>query len=199
KFITTPSISYKIWERGISPGFNQVNGGITTDVYNVGDKFVVERDVANGEMKYYKNKRLLHISTITTSPAMVVDATLNSLNAAIDDARTTFGCPPPDPAYVKLFRKPNSGFYNAKNKTIRFTYFEEYNDLDAQGLKYRVYDKTGDPMVDQIELPHAVAYGDNRVTLNFSNIMKTLTIGDFYLLEVENMMKEKWYLRFIAL
>ncbi len=87
-------------------------------------------------------------------------------------------------------REIESIFYLAKNGAFAFEYFEEYSDVDSK-LEYSIKDLTDNHIVmSESTNPLFVIKGTNRYDLNLS----ALTTG-FYMLEIVNEKKEKFYLR----
>jgi hypothetical protein len=76
---------------------------------------------------------------------------------------------------------------------LYFYYDEEY-DTPNTGLNYRVY-QVNNPIVSvlnsTIQPLNQIKYGDNRYTLDVSNLNP-----EVYILEITNNKSEKFYLRF---
>lgn len=105
--------------------------------------------------------------------------------------------------HVQLKSKLDGGYYNAYTKYIRFQYNEEYEVGEFRILAYNIYDKThtlvggvdldGNSLVSgSLILQNEI--GENKYVLNFGAL--SLTINEYYTLEVFNDKHEKKVLKF---
>jgi hypothetical protein len=113
----------------------------------------------------------------------------------------TFGAKPAKPLpYFILKRELDAGCYYTRG-TLNFKFDEEYNDTDGL-LEFTIYnDKTHTVKTTNQLIPIALpsSYGEKWFSLNLldCDISPTGLIGNgYYILEVKNEKKEKWYLRF---
>lgn len=96
--------------------------------------------------------------------------------------------------YAELSKTLSGGHYTAQQGQLYFRYDEEYFDSDS-ALVYNVYDWNNDVVLSQADQAVDVLFGDNRCFLDMSCNGTTLDQG-YFILEVINEKKEKWYLRF---
>lgn len=106
------------------------------------------------------------------------------------------------PSYATLKRELDGGFYLATNGILKFKFDEEYNDIDNK-LSFKIYDNRHNEIVNSINLPSSLQlasdYGEGWQSLNIYNCSITPNgnlVSGYYILEVQNEKKEKWYLRF---
>jgi FG-GAP repeat len=107
------------------------------------------------------------------------------------------------PTHVKLKKQLDGGYYSMYNKEIRFQYNEEYEIGDFRKLAYSIYDNEhnvvggvdleGNSLVTGSELLDN-SVGENNYELGMSNL--SLTINEYYTLEVFNDKNEKKVLKF---
>ncbi|PKP22871.1 MAG: hypothetical protein CVU05_01930, partial [Bacteroidetes bacterium HGW-Bacteroidetes-21] len=142
----------------------------------------------------------------------------NSAGTNIDQYTTdfnklAFSTPPPigaatalilgsNDAYAELKRELDGSYCIFVEQSVNVHYFEEYNVEQNDRLNYRIYMLDGAHLTASTRtvyqtgsLSYAkekIKYGNNWLRLSFSTGM---TVG-MYLLEVENLKKEKFYLRF---
>lgn len=103
--------------------------------------------------------------------------------------------------YATLKRELDGGSYIA-NGLLKFKFDEEYNDTDNK-LSFKIYNNQHTVVVNSTSLPLAMQLasdnGEGWYSLNVlnCNISSTGNLGNgYYILEVQNEKKEKWYLRF---
>lgn len=105
--------------------------------------------------------------------------------------------------YVKLKNKLDGGYYYIYDKYVRFMYNEEYEIGELRTLAYNVFDEDhtlvggvdseGNPLVSGSSLIKNTV-GENKFNLNLSAL--SLTVNEYYTLEVFNDKMEKKLLRF---
>tara|TARA_R110000782_G_scaffold1246_2_gene4937 strand:- start:16250 stop:16783 length:534 start_codon:yes stop_codon:yes gene_type:complete len=106
-------------------------------------------------------------------------------------------------SYVLLNQTLDGGYYNASHKEVRFQYDEEYETTLYKKLAYKIYDKDKNLVggVDMNSVPLVAGsqllsnnIGENKFRLNFFSL--SLTINEYYTLEVSNDKNEKKVLKF---
>jgi hypothetical protein len=108
---------------------------------------------------------------------------------------------PASSCYATLKRELDGGYYLASGK-LKFKFDEEYNDTDNK-LSFKIYNNLHTTVVSSTTIPTAMQltsdYGEQWYTLDVldCNISPAGNLGNgYYILEVENEKKEKWFLRF---
>ena len=100
---------------------------------------------------------------------------------------------PSQKSFVKVKKKLDGAFVQlASDNKLRYIYDEEYNDLDGE-LTYTVYNDRHEAVMTETDQTQAIAYGQNRLVLALDVCW---TDGNYYVLEVTNEKKEKWYVKF---
>ncbi len=94
--------------------------------------------------------------------------------------------------YAELKRKMDGSYVLCDNGILYFNYDEEYEDHD---ISYNIYGFNPIPVITEADQPLSVKYGENNLSLDFTDLGNCLS-NDFYILEVINSKKEKFYLRF---
>ena len=164
--------------------------------FQTNDKFRIEWVNGSNDVIYYKNNVPIYTSSSVPLPSsglFVVDAALYTVNSTINDVNVSFGCPQPF-IYGHLRKKLDGGFYRAVNNMVYLKYLEEYNSLD---FEFNIYDDMNVLVANQNNLSINTygGYGDNRIEIGLVGYGANLNPG-YYVLEVINDKKEKWYLRF---
>jgi len=182
----------EIWESGSMIGMFGMHHSL--------DSFRIKRQ--SSSVYYYINGMLVHTSS-ATSGNLHLDFAIDDMNECFDGFEVTM-----DSVYYpycELLKAPDGGFYRTFDFKLRVKYDEEYSLQADKKLYYNIYNKlhtvvasaseggtlspAGSPVPD-------IDYGENYLTLDLASL--TLTIGDFYLLEVINRKNEKRYLKFIV-
>ncbi|MBS1635850.1 MAG: hypothetical protein JST26_07985 [Bacteroidetes bacterium] len=173
-----------------------------TDILRINK--VSQSSGANMRFDFYKNNAssAFASSASVASYDIMVDISINQTRATVKNPRLSFGCRY-TPQYALLKRKLDGGCYYAYNNKLYFKYDEEYDDTDHK-LTFNVYNSSNTVVVSNASMPSAfspsVIYGDNRYYIDLSNPAilvsgQSMPTG-YYVLEVMNEKKEKWYLRF---
>jgi hypothetical protein len=92
------------------------------------------------------------------------------------------------PSYAQLKKRLDGGYYQTITNHIYFRFEEEYSILSPT-LQYTIYSAHNNQAIPFSSLP--VVRGTNEYALNVSSLS-----SGYYVLEVNNTKKEKWYLRF---
>ncbi len=132
-------------------------------------------------------------SSASTPIRLYIDLNLNSV-ASPHLAAT-------DQVYT-LRRKLDAGYCITRDNYICFKYDEEYSDTDSK-LEYTIYNKSQQIIYSSQQNNAAqspgmipVSAGDNRFKLNLAPCSPAILAGEYYVLEIINEKKEKFYLRF---
>lgn len=98
--------------------------------------------------------------------------------------------------YAPLKKKLDGGYYTSEAGLVKIQYDEQYLDQDGN-LTYNLYDASHTLVASNQTIPKALDlnHGDNRLRLNFSCGTSAALSNGFYVLEVINEKKEKFYLR----
>lgn len=99
------------------------------------------------------------------------------------------------PSYAELSSKKENKSYEMKEEKLCFRFLEEYRVPGSAVLSYRILDLQNNTYLNTQGLPGLpVKNGNNMLIMDLSSL--GLTAGDYYLLEVSNIKREKSYLKF---
>lgn len=170
---------------------------------NVGDRITVNIN-ANNTIDFYKNGNLFYFNSPTNTAL-----SLNGLNSSVLDFRlifsqdngklmknfnTSYPCNSNMP-FVDLKSNIDDSYFLAIGKKIKFNYIEEYN-TNGSNLNYKILGIGGLDITSSVNPTlnnNIVNYGWNQYEMQLGSIASGI-----YLLEVENVKSEKWYLKFLV-
>ncbi len=125
------------------------------------------------------------------------------------DVVTSFGCPQPQGlaqiSYTELKRDVSGGFSYAVEGKIKFTLDEQYEMETGKFLPLKIYNKDHQiiassdidgNLLNAGIIVQNLEFDDNRWILDISDI-PGITIGEHYILQVENEKGDKRYMRFL--
>lgn len=101
-------------------------------------------------------------------------------------------CPPPGslPAHAEVRPQLDGGYAQSYLNKLYFKYTEEYG---TSSLIYRVLNKENQVVLTNATQPVTLTPGNEGYVLDVTGIVNG---SDFFILEITNNKKEKWYLRF---
>jgi len=158
----------------------------------------IERDESNN-YTFYVDNAIKSAATVTGgySGDLKSKVVINTAGSAVYDSQSSFPCLPTNNIYAILKKELDGGFHITSEGKLFFRYLEEYYPEATKNLTYKIYspENFGTSEISSSEVTAGlVKTGDNRYVIDIS----TLTTGNYYILEVENDKKEKWYLKFLV-
>lgn len=199
------------------PVYSYLNVNLTLNNYNIAK---LENGVLSNPSHTVSNNTTIHLSAnnntvsvkslspgfniyanlftvpVNAANQKIIDISLLNSYSKIVKPRVSFGCPEAK-NYAVLRKKLDGGFHRTQKKKLYFKFDEEYNDTDGN-LTYKIVNKLNQEVLSNTSNNLIVNYGDNRYEINFNNssILGTMSFNEYYMLEVTNEKKEKWFLRF---
>lgn len=167
----------------IAPVFTATNGKSF--------KITLDAGVPN-TWSVYHNSPTVPVVTVNQTATAEYRVYATASGGTIYDTYASFCGPVESERCGHLDYELDGNYYVAKNGRFCFVYNEEYNDLD---IELNIYNNDGLLVATQSDfnLPPLI-HGENRVTLDFATY--DCTNEGYYVLEVINDKKEKFYLRF---
>lgn len=165
--------------------------------YSTNDVFKIDYNVANNEIKYYKNGGIInwfpystpiYSSTNVPQKNYRVDATLAENGGGIIIANTSFGC---QEQFVKLKDKLDGGSYYYEGRTLCFKYTEKYREGN---LNYKIYEFKDQVLLSSSNFIIPKKYGNNWFHIDMAEF--SYQINHYYVLEVIDEKSRKEFLRF---
>ena len=167
------------------------DGNPATYFITINNRFRLRRDLG-GNLSLYNGNNQNPVFNISGYNAdYYLNAALSSENDGFYNVLTSYGCVMPI-TFVRAQRELDGSFYQTdQDGKLYVQYREEYNH---NNFHFRVYDDHNDFQGNELTFPpqNFSGYGDNGVELDFNS----LPANEFYVLEIINPKKEKWYLRF---
>jgi hypothetical protein len=174
-----------------------VLNGVTTYIgaFQEGDKFRIRR---TGNT-IYVDKQPSGLSTWITLdsatayisgqlPELFADVAFLYQGTSTSNARISYPLPA---SFAGLNEALNTSFYQCRNGELKFKYTEDY-DHNAEALEAKVYDNTNQ-LVESLSLTKSTGINTYAVDLKAST---NYTDGAYYVLQVTDLKKRTYYLRF---
>lgn len=180
---------------------NFLNGN-SSIVYDVSNYFTIKKEL--GKINIYVNGSSTPIASVPASNVdLFIKGYFNGIGAGFEYVRTTIDCPPPpltpisNNYYVSLEKSLNDTYYSIDGNTLYFKFNEEYKPNSSNQLSYLIYEYNNYSSPSQVT-SYVKQHGDNRLALDFSSQLPSITIPprELHILEVRNEKNEKWFLKF---
>jgi hypothetical protein len=188
---TEPYFAFFKWKSGkiLMCYFDGQNFG--NNIINVGDRVKVAYN-NNSVSIYVEDVLWTSFATTVFDTPIGVQLLSKTGGNGYNDVITSFGCQD-NLIHAKLERKMSGVKYRTVSGKLRFYYDEEYQSQETD-LTYKVFgfDDRLNSVLDGVQQPYSVLYGDNRYELDITGLS-----DGAYILEVQNDKEEVFYLRFI--
>jgi hypothetical protein len=159
--------------------------------YNTGP-FKIDLDASNNFNVYHNNLVNPIVSTPQAYAASDYKVKATAHGGTIFNTYTSFCGLPNSEQCAHLDYQLDGNYYVTTNGKLCFVYNEEYNDPD---IEFNIYNNYGNVVATEADfLLPSLVHGENRIVLDFDDY--DCANEGFYVLEVINDKKEKFYLRF---